>query len=115
MTFEIQIAEAAHDDITRNAVWWAEHHSYDQAIRWRDAIYQQLESLRKAAERHALAVENPQFNYDLREKLVGLGNQRGYRALFTIREQTVYVLAIHRATQGTVHPDDLPSVPGGPE
>ena len=49
--------------------------------------------------------------YDLREKLVGLGNQRGYRALFTIREQTVYVLAIHRAAQDIIHPDDLPSVP----
>ena len=58
------------------------------------------------------AAENPQFKYDLREKLVGLGNQRGYRVLFTIREQTVYVLAIHRAAQDTIHPDDLPAVPG---
>jgi len=115
MTFEIQIAEAAHDDIMRNAVWWAEHHSYDQAIRWRDAIYEQLESLRSAPERHAFAVENPQFLYDLREKLVGLGNQRGYRALFTIRAQTVYILAIHRAAQETVHPGDLPSVPSDSE
>lgn len=33
MTFELEITEASHDGITRNAVWWAEHHSYDQAIR----------------------------------------------------------------------------------
>ena len=112
MTFELEISEAAPDHITRNAVWWAEHHSYDQAIRWRDAIYKQLESLRDLPERHPFAAENPQFKYDLREKLVGLGDQRGYRALFTIREQTVYVLAIHRAAQDTIHPDDLPSVSG---
>ena len=112
MTFETQIAEADHDDITRNAVWWAEHHSYDQAIRWRDAIYKQLESLCNAPQRHPFAAESPQFKHDLHEKLVGLGNQRGYRALFTIREETVYVLAIHRAAQDSVHPDDLPSVPG---
>jgi plasmid stabilization system protein ParE len=112
MTYELEIAEAAHDDITRNAVWWAEHHSYDQAIRWRDAIYAQMESLRQLPERHTFAAENPQFKYDLREKLVGLGNQRGYRVLFTIREQRVYVLAIHRAAQDTIHPDDLPAVPG---
>jgi hypothetical protein len=115
MMFEIQIAESAHHDITRNALWWAEHHSYDQALLWRDAIYKQLESLRNAPERHPFAAENPQFPYDLREKLVGLGNQRGYRALFTIRDQTVYVLAIHRAAQDTVHPGDLPSVPGESE
>ena len=112
MMFELEIAETAHHDITRNAVWWAEHHSYDQAIRWRDAIYQQLESLRDLPERHPFAAENTQFKYDLREKLVGLGNQRGYRALFTIRAKKVYVLAIHRTAQDTIHPDDLPLVPG---
>ena len=41
-----------------------------------------------------------------------LGQSTWYRALFTIREQTVYVLAIHRAAQDTIHADDLPSVPG---
>jgi len=109
--YSVEIAEAAHDDITRNAVWWAKHHSYDQAIRWRDAIYKQLESLSDLPERHPLAAENPQFKYDLRQKLIGLGSQRGYRALFTIRDQTVYVLAIHRAAQDVVHPADLPFDP----
>lgn len=71
-----------------------------------------MEAGRTLPDRHPFATENPQFNYDLREKLVGLGNQRGYRDLFTIREQTAYVLAIHRAAQNIVHPDDLPSVPG---
>lgn len=109
--FELEIAEVAHDDIIRNAVWWAEHHSYDQAICWRDTIYKQLESLRDLPERHPLAAESPQFTYDLREKFVGLGNQRGYRALFTIRKQTVYVLTIHRIAQDTIHPDDLSFAP----
>ena len=47
MIYDLAISEGAHDDITRNAAWWSEHHSYDQAIRWRDAIYEQLETLRK--------------------------------------------------------------------
>ena len=107
MTFALEIADGAHEDITRNAVWWAEHHSYDQAIRWREAVYEQLESLREMPERYSLAAESPKFPYDLRERLVGLGNQRSYRALFTIKDETVYVLAIHRATQDVVSPDDL--------
>ena len=108
MNFQLEIAEEAHEDITRNAVWWAEHRSHEQAIRWRESIYDQLELLKELPERHALADENPAFPYDLREKLVGLGNQRGYRALFTIHEQTIFVLAIHRAAQDVVGPDDLP-------
>lgn len=107
MKYELAIADGAHDDITRNAVWWAEHHSYDQAIRWRDSIYEQLESLRDGPERYPVAAENPQFNYELRQKLVGLGNRRGYRVVFTIHKQTVYVLAVHRAAQDVNRPGDL--------
>lgn len=39
MNFTIFIADAAHEDITRNAMWWAEHHSHERAIQWRDTIY----------------------------------------------------------------------------
>jgi plasmid stabilization system protein ParE len=107
MSFALSIAEGAHDDIMRNAVWWAQHHSYDQAIKWRDTIYEQLESLRAMPESHSLAVENPEFAYELRERLVGSGKRRSYRAIFTIHEHTVYVLAVHRATQDVVPSDDL--------
>ncbi|MCA9123937.1 MAG: hypothetical protein H6822_20525 [Planctomycetaceae bacterium] len=57
MTFDLEITEAAHNDIIRNAAWWAEHHSYDQAIRWRDAIYKQLESLWDQCERQGSDVD----------------------------------------------------------
>ncbi len=58
MIYDLAISEGAHDDITRNAVWWSEHHSYDQAIRWRDAIYEQLETLRERPEQYPVAAEN---------------------------------------------------------
>jgi len=38
MSFKITIAAEAHEDISRNAFWWAEQHSYEQAIRWKDAV-----------------------------------------------------------------------------
>lgn len=93
-------------------MWWAQHHSHDQAIKWRDAIYEQLESLCAMPESHSLAAQNPDVAYELREKLVGLGKRPSYRAIFTIDEPTVYVLAVHRATQDVVQSDELHFEPG---
>jgi hypothetical protein len=45
MSFQLAIADEAHEDISRNASWCAAHHSYEQASRWKDAVYEQLETL----------------------------------------------------------------------
>ena len=60
MSLPVKITDCAHEDIARNALWWAEHHSYEQAVRWKDAIYEQLTELSLTPERHSLAVENHQ-------------------------------------------------------
>jgi plasmid stabilization system protein ParE len=39
MTLRLVISERAHQDIERNAVWWARNHSLPQAIDWHDAVY----------------------------------------------------------------------------
>lgn len=39
MTFRVSILPQARRDMDRNADWWAEHHSVEQALRWSDAIY----------------------------------------------------------------------------
>ena len=46
MKYELILAARARADILRNAEWWAENHSPDQAISWFDSIYQELENLR---------------------------------------------------------------------
>lgn len=108
MTFRLIVTAAARDDITRNAAWWAEHHSLEQALRWHDAIYDQLESLLKFPESYAFSAENDAFSCELRENLVGLGRHKTYRAIFTIAGKEVRVLAVRRASQGTFTPDELP-------
>ena len=94
MSFQLAITDEAHGDISRNASWWAAHHSYEQASRWKDAVYEQLETLRTFPERHPLAPENPEFPFDIREKPVGLGSRPSYRAVFTIQENLVLVLTV---------------------
>lgn len=92
MSFTVCIEQEAHDNIQRNALWWAENHSPGQAIKWERAIYDQLRELAKMPHRHGLAREDDQFPFDLRQKLLGTGKRPTYRALFRIDGSAVFVL-----------------------
>ena len=99
MTLEVLIEQPAHASIERNAVWWATNRSVDEAMAWKEAIYEQLEDLRTMPERHGPAHENNEFPFGLRQKLMGIGARKTYRALFTIRDNTVHVLEFLAAEQ----------------
>lgn len=101
MRYEVVVTPRAEEDIFRNAAWWAENHSLDQAIQWQDAIYTQLRALKDLPERCSLAAENTNHHAELRQLLVGLGNQRSYRAIFTIANDEVHVLTVQRGAQDT--------------
>jgi plasmid stabilization system protein ParE len=47
MNYGLVLTTRARADILRNAEWWAQNHSPDQAIAWFDSVYEQLESLRR--------------------------------------------------------------------
>ena len=111
MTFRVAILPQARCDIDRNVEWWAEHHSVQQALRWSEAVYDQLETLATGPESHGLSAENGEFPYEIREKLVGLGSRPGYRAVFTIKDDTVYVLTIRRGAQDFLRPVDVKPPP----
>ena len=68
MTLKLVISERAHQDIERNAVWWARNHSLIQAIDWQDVVYRQLETIPEMPESYSLAPENPKFDEVLRER-----------------------------------------------
>lgn len=108
MKYHVVILSRASQDIERNANWWAQNHSAEQAAEWRDAIYHQLRSLDTLPESYAFSSENGRFPYALREKLVGLGSHRTYRAIFTIKDSTVYVLTVRSGSQNFVTRFDIP-------
>ncbi len=109
MSFVVVYSEQAEADLFRNADWWARNHSLEQALEWERVVQEQVETLSEMPERHALAPENPKFPFfDIREKPVGLGNRPSYRAVYTIFESEVRVLAIRRASQDVFTPDNLP-------
>ncbi len=108
MKYRVRITPLARRDIERNAEWWAREYSVEQAEHWFHAIHEQLETLAQFPESHGLSADNEEFPIELRDKLVGLGSRRSYRAVFTIRGDTVHVLTLRRGAQERLHPLDLP-------
>ena len=52
-------------------------------------------------------MENDEFPYEIRDKLVGLGSRRRYRAVFTVKEAEVFVLAVRACEEDRLTPDDV--------
>jgi len=106
MTQKLVITERAHADIERNAVWWAQNHSTEQARKWYTAVYEQLRAIPEMPTSYPSSPENSRLRMELREKNVGLG-RGGYRAVFTIREGQIVVLAVRHFSQDALNPEDL--------
>ena len=45
MKFRVFVLPQARRDIDRNADWWTEHYSVELALKWSNAVYDQLETL----------------------------------------------------------------------
>jgi plasmid stabilization system protein ParE len=106
-TYRVIVLPRAEADIEANAQWWAANHSLEQAARWFDAIHDQLKSLAILPESNALSAENDDFPYEIRDKLLGLGSRPSYRAVFTIKDDAVYVLTVRRGAQDFVRLTDV--------
>jgi plasmid stabilization system protein ParE len=109
MNYGLILTARARADILRNAEWWAENHSSDQAIAWFDSIYEQLERLRTMPERFPFTPENGSVAVEIREMPLGLGGRPSYRAVFTIKPLEVHVLTVRRSSQDSVTTEDIAS------
>src|SRR5688572_16660046 len=58
MKYRVLISPQAMGDVDRNANWWAEHHSVEQALRWANVVYDQLEALQAAGSPAQSSFEN---------------------------------------------------------
>jgi plasmid stabilization system protein ParE len=109
MSYEVFITSKAKSHLVACARWWSEHRSPDQAARWLDGFEAAIGSLSEHPEQHGLAREND-FNelpYPARQLLYGLGNRPTHRAVFEIRGDTVYVVAVRHLAQDDLSSDEL--------
>lgn len=87
--------------------WWSKYRSPQQAARWYNCFRDALESLSVNGGRLPLAAENDLFPFEVRQLNFGLGPKPTHRALFVIRPDMVYVIAIRHLAQQPLRPDDL--------
>jgi plasmid stabilization system protein ParE len=87
--------------------WWAKHRSPAQAARWLNGFAAAIEAIGANPKQYATAVESDLFPYEVRELHFGLGPKPSHRALFVIRPEMVYVIAIRHISQRSVRPDDF--------
>ena len=107
MSYRVILNERAEAQLEGAYLWWREHRSIEQATRWYNGFLDCLNSLRDNPDRCGLARENPKFPYSVHELLYGLGHHSTHRALFTIRDDIVFVFSIRHVAQRDVSPDDL--------
>jgi plasmid stabilization system protein ParE len=107
MIYRVIITQRAERDLRDAAHWWAENRSAEQAARWLDGFNSRLQTLAKQPSRCPLAAESAQFSFELRELHYGLGRRPTHRAVFTVAEDFVLVLAVRHAAQDHLRPDEL--------
>ena len=107
MTYRVILNERAETQLEQAFLWWHDHRSAEQAVRWYNGFLSVLETLRNNPERCALARESAGFAYPIRELLYGTGRRPTHRALFTVYKDMVFVFSIRHVGQKDVTPEEL--------
>jgi plasmid stabilization system protein ParE len=103
VTYRLRVTARAVGDADAAYTWIAEQHSPDQAERWYQGLFEQMETLTRQPTRCPRAAESDRFPEELRELLYGKRDNK-YRILFTIRDQDVVVLSVQHAARKELEP-----------
>jgi plasmid stabilization system protein ParE len=110
MPFRVEITDLAYAEVSQAYAWLAER-SPVAAERWRQSLFEVVESLTTFPERCGLAPEDEWYQDGLRQLLYGK-RHRVYRVLFRIRGEVVQVLRVRHGAQDFLGPGDLPENEG---
>jgi plasmid stabilization system protein ParE len=86
---------------------WIAQRSQEGAAKWHFAMLSALHSLTETPFSHSIAPEDELLAREIRQAVFKTRRGHPYRALFTVSEDTVHVLAIRGAGQDIATPDDL--------
>ena len=109
MTYQVFLTSKATLQLAAAARWWSEHRSAEQAARWLDGFEAAIASLSNNPEQHGLAPENELYPlpYPARQLLYGIRKKPTHRAVFEVRGDTVFVLAIRHLAQDSLLSEEL--------
>ena len=104
----VVISTQATAELQAAAEWWAENREPAEATRWFVGFDGKIRGLANNAYSWAVADENDDFPYEIRQLNFGLSSRPTHRAVFTIVEPNlVLVLTIRHTAQDRITPDDL--------
>jgi plasmid stabilization system protein ParE len=106
MKFRIELAVSAKADIRGQAQWLRENISPAAATKWVDGLYEVIDTLQTRPMRFPVAAESDKFPEEIHEMLYGKRGKRQHkhRIIFTIREDTVYVLYVRHTARDELEP-----------
>jgi plasmid stabilization system protein ParE len=109
MNYRVLLTSRAQLQLVRSAQWWSEHRSSEQAARWLDGFEAAIAALCDNPLQHGLARESEHFQlpFQVRQLNYGIGSKPTHRAVFEVRDDTVYVVAIRHLAQDDLSAEEL--------
>lgn len=107
MSYRVELTPKARIELYRNASWWAEHRSTEQAAEWLEGFESALKLLCENPERWPLAQESGMVPVEIREMLFGIGRRKTHRAVFRIHGGRVIVHGVRHLAQDALTGDDF--------
>lgn len=97
MTFEVRFTKTAKIEID-NAYSYLRRQNSGYADRWFRDLMDTVATLQEMPLRCALASENDTFSEEIRQLIYGKSRNK-YRILFTLREDTIFILHVRHSSQ----------------
>ncbi len=79
MTCAVSLTSRAELQLYDAALWWAEHRSTEQAVRWLEGFQEAIRQLAENADRWPWAPERVHLPLDARQLAFGLGRKKRSR------------------------------------
>ncbi len=104
MSHRVVVTKRAQRELDEATAWIAQH-APETSRRWFWGFIESLHSLQDNPTRCGLARENNVVSQEIRQLLYG--RHRTYRAIYTVREDEVIVLAIRHTARQDLRADEL--------
>ena len=109
MNYQVFVTSRAKQQLAESAKWWAENRCAEQAARWLDGFEKAIAELSIDPQEYPLARESLLYElpHPVRQLHYGSGKRATHRAVFEIRDESVFVVAIRHLAQDDLSPDEI--------
>ena len=104
--FQVELTPEAERDIQQNYEWWRDNRSPEQARRWYEQIFVEMQTLQHMPERCPKSPEAAKIRRNIRQLYFTIGARITHRIVFLVEEPIVKILRIRHVAQGEM-PDDF--------